>query len=78
LHFNETNDKIKVDVLLICKNPSVAIADIVSAVNPAHIVFDASNSLWKIKQWKKECEDLHLIYFVTGEQGAFVLDASTP
>jgi competence protein ComEC len=75
LQFEPKNDKLTVDVLLISKNPKIHITDITNAVSPATIVFDASNSLWKIAQWKKECEELHLHYFITGEQGAFVIDA---
>lgn len=67
-------NKIKIDVLLIYKNPKVHIADIVTAVKPNTVVFDGSNSMWKIAQWKKECEELHLPYFITTEQGAFVLN----
>ncbi len=68
--------KMKIDVLVICKKPKINISDITNAVMPTTVVFDASNSLWKIAQWKKECEELHLQYFITGEQGAFVLDAN--
>jgi competence protein ComEC len=75
IQFEPTNNKLKVDALLICKNPKLHITDIITAVKPTSIVFDASNSLWKIAQWKKECEELHLQYFITGEQGAFILDA---
>jgi competence protein ComEC len=72
--FETTTSKFKIDVLLICKNPKIQIADIMTSISPTTIVFDASNSLWKIAQWKKECEELHLQYFITGEQGAFILD----
>ncbi|MCY7291698.1 MAG: ComEC family competence protein [Ferruginibacter sp.] len=75
LKFESINNKTFVDVLLVTKNPFIHISDITCAVTPSYIVFDASNSLWKITQWKKECEDLHLPYFITGEQGAFILDA---
>jgi competence protein ComEC len=75
IQFEPINNQLAIDVLLICKNPKIHISDIVSSVSPAVIVFDASNSLWKIAQWKKECDELHLQYFITGEQGAFVLDA---
>jgi competence protein ComEC len=75
VQFIITNTKLKVDVLLIYNKPKVNISDIATAVTPTIIVFDASNSLWKIAQWKKECEELHLQYFITGEQGAFILDA---
>ncbi len=74
LKFESLKSKLAVDILLITKNPSILLSDIINAVTPSCIVFDASNSLWKITQWKKECEDLHLRYFITGEQGAYVLD----
>ncbi len=74
VQFELTTNKIAIDVLLICKNPKIHIVDIYSAINPTIFVFDASNSLWKIAQWKKECEELHLQYFITAEQGAFILD----
>ena len=73
-NFEPLKNKITVDILLITKNPFIHLSDITTAVTPSCIVFDASNSLWKISQWKKECEDLHLPYFITGEQGAYVLD----
>ena len=68
--------KIRADVLLISGNPKINIADIICAVSPAVIVFDASNNLWKIGQWKKECEQLHLRSHNMAEAGAFVLDAA--
>ncbi len=74
LSFVSLQNKIKVDVLLIIKNAKVDIADITSSVIPDCIVFDASNSLWKIAQWKKQCSLLHLPSFITAEQGAFILD----
>ena len=74
LSFASIQNKIKVDVLLITKNANVDISNITSSVMPRCIVFDASNSLWKIAQWKKQCSLLHLPYFTTAEQGAFILD----
>jgi competence protein ComEC len=75
VQFESIITKLKIDILLICNKPKINISEIVSAITPTIIVFDASNSLWKIAQWKKECEVLHLQYFITGEQGAFVMDA---
>lgn len=74
--FAAAAQKLQVDVLLITKNPKITIENITNAVAPACIVFDGSNSLWKITQWKKQCSALHLRSFVTGEAGAFVLDAN--
>ncbi len=71
--FAPLQKKIEIDVLLITKNANVDIINITSAVTPRYIVFDASNSLWKIAQWKKQCSLLHLRCFITAEQGAFIL-----
>jgi competence protein ComEC len=76
VNYEPLTQKMKIDVLIICKKPKINISDITKAVMPSTVVFDASNSLWKIAQWKKECEELHLQYFITGEQGAFILDAN--
>ena len=76
LSFVFLQNKIDVDVLLITKNTNIDIVDIAMAVAPRCIVFDASNSLWKIAQWKKQCSLLHLPYFITAEQGAFILNAN--
>lgn len=73
--FYPAAQKISVDVLLICRKPKIKISDITGAVSPAMIVIDGSNSLWKIGEWKKECEKLHLRCHITSEQGAYILDA---
>ena len=66
--------KINVDILLISKNPKIKIADIVTAVKPSIVILDASNSLWKIENWKKECEQLLLRCYSVPDQGAFILE----
>ena len=75
IKFHPLTQKIKVDVLLVSKNPAIKMVDILAAVAPSIIVFDASNSLWKIENWKKECEQLLLRCHSVSEQGAFVLNA---
>lgn len=72
--FVPLDHKIPVSFLLLSKNPKVKIADLLSAIKPAIVVFDASNSLWKIAGWKKECETVALPCFSIPEKGAFVLD----
>jgi competence protein ComEC len=64
----------KVDVLLISRNASVTLKELVTVINPAIVVFDASNSLWKIENWKKECEQLLLRFHSVPEQGAFIME----
>ena len=65
---------VPVDLLILSKNPSLKIGQIITALKPAIIIFDASNSLWKIAQWKKECSVLLLRFHSVPERGAFVFD----
>lgn len=65
---------IPIDVLLISRNPAIKIKDIAMTVRPAVVVFDASNNLWKIENWEKECEELHLRSHSVAKEGAFILD----
>ena len=73
--FIPLKNKIAIDVLLITKNANVDFESIALVVTPRCIVFDASNSLWKIEKWKKQCSLLHLPCFITAEQSAYILDA---
>ena len=66
------SQKINVDYLVISKNPKIKIEELSRTFNSKLIIFDASNPVWKIEQWKKECEDLHLPFHQVSEQGAFV------
>ena len=66
--------QLMVDVLLLSKNAKVNIAELTRVIRPKMIVMDASNSLWKIVGWKKDCDELALPCFSVPEQGAFVLD----
>ncbi len=75
ISFEPFPKKIEIDILLISHNPKIKLANIVLAVTPAIVVIDASNSLWKIGQLKKECSGLHLRCYTVSEQGAFILDA---
>jgi competence protein ComEC len=66
--------KMKLDFIVISKNAPVKISDIASNFDCGNYIFDASNSLWKIEKWKKECEELHLHSHSVSLQGAFVTD----
>jgi len=72
--YEPTDKKLAVDILLISNNPALKISGLITAVRPSIIIFDSSNSLWKIANWKKECIALALPCFSIPEQGAFVLD----
>jgi len=66
--------KIDLDYIILSKNPHLNLAELAKVFNCKNYIFDASNSTWKIAQWKKECEELHLQFHSVSEQGAFVTD----
>ena len=68
---------VTIDILLLSQNAPVSIREVIGAVKPAVVVFDASNNLWKIESWEKECEELHLRSHSVAKQGAFVLNAGS-
>lgn len=74
LNFTANTEKINVDLIIISKNPKLRIASLAKVFNIQKIVFDASNSLWKIAKWKQECDELNLRHHSIPEQGAFVMD----
>lgn len=74
ISFSPLSQKVAVDYLIISKNSKVKIKDLAQIFECNQYIFDASNSLWKISQWKKECEELHLQSHSVPEQGAFVTD----
>jgi competence protein ComEC len=72
---NYTGDKkIRVSYILISNNPKIKISKIAETFDCTSYIFDASNASWKIEQWKKECEELHLHFHSVPEQGAFVVN----
>ncbi|MFT3846594.1 MAG: ComEC/Rec2 family competence protein [Lacibacter sp.] len=71
--FDSLQNRIKADVVIVSKNPRLYISNLIKTIDCKLIVFDSSNPQWKINLWKKDCEQLHLNYFCTNEQGAFVM-----
>jgi len=64
--------KINVDLVVISKNPELTIFQLVKVFNCKKFIFDASNLLWKIEKWQKECNDLNLPNHSIPLEGAFV------
>ncbi len=73
LQLEASQSKIDVDIIILSKSPKLFIAQLASVFNCRQYVFDASNSLWKIGQWQKECEELHLRSYSVSDNGAFVM-----
>jgi competence protein ComEC len=74
LPYNNDGPKEKADVLVITKNPGLYINQLIKHYDFNLLVFDASNPLWKIRLWKKDCDSLHLRHHSIPEQGAFEMD----
>ena len=72
--FKSAANKIEVDLIVVSKNPKINFTELASVFNCKQVVFDASNSLWKIGKWKQECDKLHLRHHSIPELGAFVMD----
>jgi competence protein ComEC len=62
------------DLLLITHGKSMKMMDFENISQNAMLIFDASNPLWKIRQWKKECEALNLRRISIPDQGAWAID----
>jgi competence protein ComEC len=74
LLFDVPGKKTAIDIIVLSKNPKISIAQLSTVFNCGQYVFDASNSLYRINKWEKECDALHLPYYVVSEKGAFVYD----
>lgn len=74
INYSPVENKMKAGYIIISKNPRIKIADIAQNFDCNNFIFDASNPSWKIEQWKKECEELHLHFYSVPEQGAFVIN----
>ncbi|HVM86560.1 MAG TPA: ComEC/Rec2 family competence protein [Puia sp.] len=73
--FAASQSKMKADVIIISKNPSLKISNLADAFDCKRWVFDASNSNYKVAKWKKECEQLGLFCYDVVDKGAFVMNA---
>ncbi len=74
LPYSEPAEKIKADAIIITKNPKLYINQLVKHFDCKLLIFDASNPIWKIRLWKKDCDSLHLRHYSVPEQGAFEMD----
>jgi len=62
--------KIKVDFIIIQNNPKFDLENILQNFIFEKIIFDTSNSQWKVKNWKINCQRLNIQYYDIFEKGA--------
>lgn len=63
-----------VDIIILSKNANVRISSLQKLFQCQQYIFDASNTSWKIREWKNDCDSLHLRRHSIPEDGAFILD----
>ena len=68
----EPSVPIPLDFIIVSNGAHFKMSDLIQNFSFGQIIFDASNPAWKIRQWKKECEELHLRFHDVSTQGAFV------
>jgi competence protein ComEC len=71
IHYFSPN-KMRIDYIILTNNAKIKIADLLQAFDCQNFIFTANNSLWRIGEWEKECEELHLRSHSVARQGAFV------
>jgi competence protein ComEC len=71
---NSLNFTDKIDAFILSNGVYIGFPQMKTHFPNAVYVFDNTNKFWKIAQWKKSCDSLHLRYHSIQEQGAFVLD----
>jgi competence protein ComEC len=66
--------KIKFDYIILGHNPGIKFDELIQSFDFKTVVFDASNSPWKIKQWKAECNKYAIRFKDINETGAMIID----
>jgi len=70
-----SDDKIKVDYLILSHNSTIRVENLLRSIDFRKLIFDSSNSSWKVKQWEAECLEAGVDYYDVRERGAFIVSA---
>ncbi len=60
------------NTVLIHQNARLTIADLQKHIRFDSVIFDGSNTRWRVEKWKNECRALNIPYYDTSEKGAWV------
>ena len=61
-----------VNAVLIHQNARFRITELQKHFRFDIVIFDGSNTRWRVEQWKNECRDLGISYHDTSEKGAWI------
>lgn len=69
-----SSKKISADYIILSSDVFVKIKQIKDRYNFKQIIFDSSNSKWRVNKWKEECKSLNINYYSVLDNGAFILE----
>lgn len=69
-----SSTKMIVDYLLIRNNPKISIEELTQSFQFHTIIFDASNSKWKVEKWKEYCKKRQIPFYDINEKGSLIID----
>ncbi len=67
-----------IDYIVVAKDAKVKLNELLKQYTFNYIIFDSSNSWWKIKYMKAEADNLGINYWDVNQQGAFVFSNKKP
>ncbi len=72
--FRNNSDSIKLDYLILGSDVRISIDEALKYFKPKLIIFDSSNSSWRIKVWKNECKKNKAEFYSVPDSGAFLVN----
>ena len=69
---HKSDKKVQLDYLVLTGNPKVRVGELQTQFEFHTLIIDASNSNYRINQWRNECDSLGLSYHDVKSSGAFV------
>ncbi|MBV9989275.1 MAG: ComEC family competence protein [Chitinophagaceae bacterium] len=69
--FHLPRTRLHADLVVFSHRPRLSVPQLAAVIDCPQYVFDSSNPLWKIREWKKQADSLHLRHHSVPEQGAF-------
>jgi len=61
-----------IDYLVLSKNARVDLIKLSQELKIGKVIFDSSNSKYKVALWKEQCKSAKLAYYDVSSSGAFV------
>jgi competence protein ComEC len=68
----ESKQKVKSDYIILSNNVNLNVTSLKKYFQFNTIIFDSSNSFYKINKWKQECQKYNIKYYSILDKGAFI------